>query len=354
MLTDPKHMGRDTAPLINSFGHYLKRRFPQKVHKVTVDAGFTCPNRDGSKGRTGCSYCNNKSFNPNRRRETPSIAQQIEAGKAVVKKRTGATRVMAYFQAYSNTYAPVSELADRYEQALACPGVIGLSIGTRPDCIDAAAVDLLASYRDRGYEIWLEIGLQSAHDITLQRIRRGHDFAAYAQAVHLVRARGLPVCTHLILGLPGENHNMMMQTLDRMMEAGTDGMKFHPLHIVRHTLLAHQWKQEPFPLLALHEYAGLVCDMLERIPPRYVIHRLTGTASRDVLLAPSWCAGKWSVINAIHAEMRRRGRRQGCVFDAERVVHPWHRFDRQFTAPTVCCQVNVSSNDKSLKARGTG
>jgi len=258
--------------LINSFGYYLKRRFPQKVHKVTVDAGFTCPNRDGSKGKTGCSYCNNKSFNPNRRREIPSIAQQIEAGKAVVRKRTGATRVLAYFQAYSNTYAPISELADRYEQALACPDVIGLSIGTRPDCIDAGAVDLLASYRDRGYEIWLEIGLQSAHDITLQRIRRGHDFATYAQAIRLIRARGLPVCTHLILGLPGENHNMMMQTLDRMMEVGTDGMKFHPLHIVRHTLFAHQWKQEPFPLLSRHEYTGLVCDMLERIPPRHPWH----------------------------------------------------------------------------------
>ncbi|MDQ6960106.1 MAG: TIGR01212 family radical SAM protein [Mariprofundaceae bacterium] len=309
--------------LINSFGYYLKQRFPQKVHKVTVDAGFTCPNRDGSKGRGGCSYCNNKSFNPNRRREVPAIEQQIEAGKAVVRKRTGATRVLAYFQAYSNTYAPLSELEDRYAQALACPDVVGLSISTRPDCIDAGVVDLLSSYRDQGYEIWLEIGLQSAHDVTLKRIRRGHDFATYAQAVRLIRARGLPVCTHLILGLPGENRDMMMQTLERMMDTGTDGIKFHPLHIVRHTLLAHEWKREPFPLLSQHEYVSLVCDMLEHIPPRYVVHRLTGTASQNMLLAPSWCTKKWAVINAIHAEMQRRGSHQGCAFGGERTLRPW-------------------------------
>jgi len=305
--------GLNSAPLINSFGYYLKHRFPQKVHKVTVDAGFTCPNRDGSKGRGGCSYCNNKSFNPNKRREVPAIEQQIEAGKAVVRKRTGATRVLAYFQAYSNTYAPLSDLADRYEQALACPDVVGLIIATRPDCIDAGVVELLGSYRDKGYEIWLEIGLQSAHDVTLRHIRRGHDFATYAKAVHLIRARGLPVCTHLILGLPGENRDMMMQTLERMMDAGTDGIKFHPLHIVRHTLLAHEWRQGEIAMLSQPEYVRLVCNMLEHLPPRYVIHRLTGTASRAVLLAPDWCERKWSVINAIHAEMRRRGSRQGLL-----------------------------------------
>jgi len=323
-----ERMGQDTDPLINSFGYYLKRRFPQKVHKVTVDAGFTCPNRDGSKGRGGCSYCNNKSFNPNKRREVPSIEQQIETGKAVVKKRTGATRVLAYFQAYSNTYAPLSELADRYEQALACPDVVGLIIGTRPDCIDVEVVELLGSYRDKGYEIWLEVGLQSAHDVTLQRIRRGHDFATYAQAVRLIRARGLPVCTHLILGLPGENRSMMMQTLERMMDTGTDGIKFHPLHIVRHTLLTHEWKRELFPLLSQHEYVSLVCDMLERVPPRYVIHRLTGTASQDMLLAPSWCVKKWAVINAIHAEMKRRSSHQGCALDGEQTARPWQPLNK--------------------------
>jgi len=322
-----ERMGQDTAPLINSFGYYLKQRFPQKVHKVTVDAGFTCPNRDGSKGRGGCSYCNNKSFSPNKRREVPAIEQQIEAGKAVVRKRTGATHVLAYFQAYSNTYAPLSELTDLYAQALACPDVVGLSISTRPDCIDAGVVDLLSSYRDQGYEIWLEIGLQSAHDVTLKRIRRGHDFTTYTQAVRLIRARGLPVCTHLILGLPDENRDMMMQTLERMMDTGTDGVKFHPLHIVRHTLLTHEWKQDPFPLLSQHEYVSLVCDMLERIPPRYVVHRLTGTASQDMLLAPSWCTKKWAVLNAIHAEMQRRGSHQGCAFDGERTARPWQSLD---------------------------
>ncbi len=298
-------------PLIHSFGRYLRHRFPYRVHKVTVDAGFTCPNRDGRKGNGGCTYCNNKSFNPNRRRQVPDIAHQIEAGKAVVSKRTGATHVMAYFQAYSNTYAPPAELAARYEQALACPRVVGLDIATRPDCIDTDVVDLICRYRDRGYEIWLEIGLQSAHDRTLKRIRRGHDFSTYRKAVRLIRSRGLQVCTHLILGLPGEDPDMMMTSLDRAIDTGIDGIKFHPLHVVRHTLLAHQWRREPFRLLTLEEYVHLVCDMLERLPPRCVVHRLTGTASRDILLAPAWCAKKWAVINAIHAEMRRRNSWQG-------------------------------------------
>ncbi len=312
-LLDRSPVSVARGPLINSFGDYLKRRFPYRVHKVTVDAGFTCPNRDGRRGRSGCSYCNNRSFNPNRRREVPAIASQIEAGKAVVERRTGAAHVLAYFQAYSNTYASLAELAACYDQALACPGVVGLDISTRPDCIDSSVIDLICGYRDRGYEIWLEIGLQSAHDETLRRIRRGHDFAEYRKAVRMIRARGLPVCTHLILGLPGENRDMMMQTLDRVIDAGADGVKFHPLHIVNRTLLAHEWRQGEITLLSRHDYVRLVCDMLERLPLRYVVHRLTGTASRAILLAPGWCEKKWSVINAIHAEMRRRGSRQGLL-----------------------------------------
>jgi len=296
---------------IFSFGDYLKQHFRYKTHKVTVNAGLNCPNRDGSKGRGGCSYCNNKSFNPNAHQQLAGIAEQIEAGKRVVARRTGAVQVLAYFQAYSNTYGELAELQGLYEQALACPGVVGLVIGTRPDCVTEEVLDVLAGYQQRGIEVWLEYGLQSSHDETLARINRGHGFEEYTWAVKAARARGLPVCTHLILGLPGEDRDMMLDTLARVREVGTDGVKFHPLHVVRNTLMAHQWRRGGISLLDQDEYTGLVCDMLGRMPSTWAVHRLTGTASRDMLLAPAWCAGKWSVINAIYAEMHRRGSSQG-------------------------------------------
>jgi len=297
-----------------SFGDYLKRQFDVRVHKVTVNADMSCPNRDGSKATGGCIYCNNKSFNPNRLRGNPDIESQIEAGKQVVRKRTGAQKVLAYFQAYSNTYAPLPYLEELYERALNHPGVVGLVIGTRPDCVSPAVLELLASYQQRGFEIWLEYGLQSAHDVTLARINRGHGFAEYADTVRKTRAMGLPVCTHLILGLPGEDETMMMQSLERALAVGLDGLKFHPLHVVRQTRLAYEWKNGNVPLLEQQAYVSLVCDMLERVPADCVIHRLTGTASEDILLAPEWCSGKWQVINAIYAEMTHRNSTQGCKF----------------------------------------
>jgi len=306
---------------VYSFGDYLKQRFNYRVHKVTVNADLGCPNRDGSKATGGCIYCNNKSFNPNQIRNRPDIESQIEAGKRVVRKRTGAEKVLAYFQAYSNTYAPLEYLEELYERALKHPGVVGLVIGTRPDCVSRDVLNLLASYQQRGLEIWLEYGLQSAHEATLTRINRGHGFAEYANTVRETRALGLPVCTHLILGLPGEDQAMMMQSLERTLDVGTDGLKFHPLHIVRQTKLAHEWKNGDVPLLDQQDYVSLICDMLERTPADCAIHRLTGTASEDILLAPEWCSKKWQVINAIYAEMKYRGSAQGCRFN-QRISEP--------------------------------
>ena len=297
---------------IYSFGDYLKERFPYRVHKVTVNADLGCPNRDGSKATGGCIYCNNKSFNPNRITGTPDIEGQIEAGKQVVRRRTGAEKVLAYFQAYSNTYAPLAYLEELYERALGHPGVVGLVIGTRPDCVSPEVLDLLVRYQRQGHEIWLEYGLQSAHDVTLERINRGHGLAEYAETIIETRRLGLPVCTHLILGLPGEDEAMMMESLRRTIDIGTDGLKFHPLHVVRHTRLAHEWKKGGVPLLDEQAYVSLVCDMLAETPADCAIHRLTGTASEDVLLAPAWCNLKWRVINGIYAEMQRRNLTQGC------------------------------------------
>ncbi len=300
------------SDFVNTFGQDLLRRYGERVHKLAINAGMTCPNRDGTKGRGGCSFCNNASFNPSARRP-PSVAEQIEAGRRVLRKRTGAVRYLAYFQAYTNTYADVARLSALYEEALAEPDVAGLSIGTRPDCVPDPVLDLLAGYRSRGYEVWIELGLQSAFDATLERVNRGHGFAEYRRAVEVARSRGLPICTHLILGLPGEGKGQALESLERVLELGVEGLKLHPLHVVRGTLLANQWRRGQYQPLGLKDYLSLAADLIERTPPEVVFHRVTGTASEEILLTPRWCSKKWAVLNGIEAELRIRGSGQGAL-----------------------------------------
>lgn len=298
---------------VHTFGQQLLWRYGERVHKLAINAGFTCPNRDGSKGRGGCTFCNNSSFSPNARQD-PDVSEQIEAGRRVLAKRTGAKKFLAYFQAYTNTYDDPARLKARYDSALAEPGVIGLAIGTRPDCVPPVVLDLLASYREQGYEIWLELGLQSAFDYTLERVNRGHGFAEYREAVLAARERGLPVCTHLIVGLPGEEpaHNLL--SLERVLDLGVEGLKLHPLHVVKGTMLANQWRRGEYVPWHLHQYVETVADMVERTPPEVCYHRLTGTADEKILLAPGWCNWKWRVLNAIEHELAHRGTRQGsCI-----------------------------------------
>jgi hypothetical protein len=298
------------SDLVNTFGQDLLRRHGRRVHKVAIHAGFSCPNRDGAKGRGGCSFCNNVSFSPSAK-ALPDVATQIESGRRVIRKRTGAERYLAYFQAYTNTYGDVAHLAALYRAALAEPDVVGLSVGTRPDCVPEAVLDLLCALRDQGHEVWLELGLQSTFDATLHRVNRGHGFADYRHAVRAARGRGLPVCTHLIVGLPGEGRDAALTSLERVLALGTDGLKLHPLHVVRHTLLAKEWRAGGYRPLAMEDYVAIACDLIERTPAGVSFHRVTGTASRDILLAPDWCAKKWAVLNGIEAELRRRGTAQG-------------------------------------------
>lgn len=300
--------------LVNTFGQDLLRRYGQRVHKLSINAGFSCPNRDGSKGRGGCTFCNNASFSPNAR-ELPDIARQIRSGRQVLAKRTGATRFLAYFQAYTNTYADVAELDRLYRQALAEPDVVGLSVGTRPDCVPPAVLDLLAAYRDEGYEIWLELGLQSAFDHTLERVNRGHDFASYRSAVKAARQRGLPICCHLIIGLPGEEMEHSMVSLQRVLDVGVDGLKLHPLHVVKGTLLANQWRRGEYQPPLLDSYIATAVQLVAHTPPEVVYHRLTGTASENILLAPAWCSKKWLVLNGITTRLSQLGWRQGSALD---------------------------------------
>ena len=298
------------ADHVHTFGQYMLHRHGRRVHKIALDAGLTCPNRDGSKGRGGCTFCNNVSFSPYARQHKP-IAEQLSSGRAAIALRTRAQRYIAYFQAYTNTYADVDYLDSLYRSALSAPDIIGISVGTRPDCVPDAVLDLLASYQQQGYDVWLELGLQSAFDETLTRINRGHDLASYRLAVRAARQRGIRVCTHLIIGLPGEGDEHYHASLDTVLEFGVDGLKLHPLHVVRGTHLANQWRKQEYTPLSQPHYCRIAADLIERTPEHIVFHRVTGTAASNILLAPDWCAGKWNVLNGITAEFERRHRHQG-------------------------------------------
>ncbi len=295
---------------IHTFGQYMLQQHGERVHKIALDAGMTCPNRDGAKGMGGCTFCNNASFSPNGR-IPPSLSEQIRSGKNSIGKGTKARRFLAYFQAYTNTYADVAELAALYEEALSEPDMVGLSIGTRPDCVPDAVLDLLMDYQRRGLVVWLELGLQSAFDETLKRVNRGHGLKEYEKTVVAARKRGIPVCTHLIVGLPGETEYHYHASLDTVLALGTDGIKLHPLHVVKNTVLAIEWRRGGYQPLELADYIRIAADLIERTPPHILYHRVTGTASKDILLAPSWCSQKWNILNGIELELKRRGHRQG-------------------------------------------
>ncbi len=295
---------------IHTYGQLLLRRHGERVHKIALDAGLTCPNRDGSKGIGGCTFCNNESFSPNGRKP-PTLQEQLTSGRAAITRCTRAKKFIAYFQAYTNTYAKIEQLRAMYEEALAEPDVIGISVGTRPDCVPPEVLDLLAGYCERGVEVVLELGLQSAFDETLSRVNRGHGLAEYLATTTAARQRGIPVCAHLIVGLPGETEEHYRASLDTVIEHGVDGLKLHPLHVVKHTVLAQEWRRGEYQPLSQEDYTRIVADLVELTPEDIVYHRVTGTASRDILLAPDWCSKKWDVLNKIEQELRRRDTRQG-------------------------------------------
>lgn len=292
------------------FSEYLKERFGCKVYKVTIDAGFTCPNRDGNVGTGGCSYCNNMGFSANSRRRPAPIPVQVEQGMAFMRKRYKAEKFIAYFQAYTNTYAPIDTLKDYYDTALEFEDVVALSVGTRPDCVPEPVLDLIESYRD-SHEVWVEYGLQSIHDSTLRRVNRGHDYATFIDALERTERRGLKICVHVILGLPGESHEDMMATARAVAGMGIDSLKIHLMHVLRDTPLEKDLAEGRFKPLELDEYVEFVCDFLEYIPPDVSIQRLTADGPRSILLAPKWATQKRKTIAAIEAEFDRRNSHQG-------------------------------------------
>ncbi|MBI5063497.1 MAG: TIGR01212 family radical SAM protein, partial [Desulfatitalea sp.] len=242
-----------------------------------------------------------------------SITEQLEAGKAAVARRFKAKKFIAYFQSYSNTYAPLERLQAMYDEALNVEGIVGLAIGTRPDCVDASVLGLLESYARRSL-VWIEYGLQSAHDITLARINRGHDVATFQQAVLATAGRGILICAHIILGLPGESAEQMRATADYIARLPIDGVKLHLLYVVRGTPMEALYRSGAYRCLTQEEYVTLVCDLLERLPPHMVIQRLTGDPHRDELVAPQWALAKTETLHLIQQRLAYRDTRQGRLF----------------------------------------
>jgi radical SAM protein (TIGR01212 family) len=299
-----------TPKRYNLFSEHLKTLFGRRVHKISIDAGFSCPNRGQTRDQPGCLFCDPGGSGAVGIDRGFPVAEQIERGKEVMIRKYKAGQFLAYFQPFSNTFAPVSGLRLLYDEALAVPDVVGLTVGTRPDCLPVEVLDLLAEYHRRTY-FWLELGLQSVHDATLTFLRRGHDYAASLKALSGARERGLRVCVHIIIGLPGEGKREILATAEEMARLRVDGIKIHLLHVLRGTPLGDLYRKGEIPILGQEEYVELAADFLERLHPDTLVHRLTGDGPRDQLLAPLWSLNKWEVLNAIDRELERRGSRQG-------------------------------------------
>jgi len=294
----------------NAFSEELKRIFGCRVQRISVDAGFTCPNRDGMVGTGGCIYCGGAGSGAYGISRGASVVAQIEEGKEVMVRKYKARKFIAYFQSYSNTYAPVGQLRRLYDEALGVPDVVGLIVGTRPDCLPPDVLDLLEEYARKTY-FWLELGLQSPLDRTLRFMNRGHDFTSFASSVKRCKERGIRACAHVILGLPGETNEEMLATPLILNDLGIDGVKIHLLHVMRGTRLEEMYEKGEVRLLDRDDYVGLVCDFIERLDRGISIQRLTGDGGRDHLVAPLWSLAKFEVLNAIDAELERRRTRQG-------------------------------------------
>ena len=289
-------------PTLND--HY-RRKFGCKVYKLALDGGFTCPNRDGTTGTGGCIFCSAYGGGEFAQGPCKSIAMQLEQAKARVAAKAGNGKYIAYFQSFTNTYAPLSRLRMCYYDAIAPEDIVGLAIGTRPDCLSDDVICLLSEI-NRIKPVSVELGLQTIHPSTVEYIRRGYSNSVYFQAVKWLKEAGLEVVTHIILGLPGENAEMAVQTTHAAVEAGTDGVKFHLLHVLKNTDLEADYRAGRFQCLALADYAQILDRCLEVLPANVVIHRITGDGAKRDLVAPLWSADKKAVLNYLNRHLKYR------------------------------------------------
>ncbi|HDU1211247.1 TPA: TIGR01212 family radical SAM protein [Listeria monocytogenes] len=297
----------------HTWNYCLRKEFGQKTYKVALDGGFDCPNRDGTVAHGGCTFCSaagSGDFAGNRALDLKVQFQQVR-DKMQTKWKDG--KCIAYFQAFTNTHAPVAELREKFENVLNEPGVVGLSIATRPDCLPDDVVEYLAELNERTY-LWLELGLQSAHDETGRLINRAHDYDCYVEGVRKLQKHNIRICTHIINGLPKETPEMMMETTRKVVESGVDGIKIHLLHLLKGTPMVEDYKKGDLEFLTRDGYVNLVADQLEILPPEMVIHRITGDGGVDDLIGPVWSLNKFEVLNAIDAELVRRDSWQGKLY----------------------------------------
>ncbi len=299
----------------HALNFFLRKRFGRRVQKVSVDAGFTCPNVDGTVAVGGCVFCDNRSFSPSRRQPRFGIAGQIDEGISRLKRRYDCDHFLAYFQPATNTYAPVDRLRGMYDEALAHPDVVGLAIGTRPDCVAPDVLDLLEEFAARTY-LSVEYGMQTMHDRSLDWMNRGHHHDAFVDAVERSRGRGFEISAHVILGLPDESHDDMLATAREVARLGLDAVKIHNLYAVKNTKLGDEVAAGETQLIDRADYVRTVVDFIELLPPACVVERISGDAPPDYFIGPSWCLDKPAVRSAIHAEFDRRDTWQGRLFGA--------------------------------------
>ena len=302
-----------TPILYNDFPTFLRKYFSYKVQKISLNAGFTCPNRDGTKGWGGCTYCNNQTFNPDYCRTEKSITTQLQEGKYFFAHKYPEMKYLAYFQAYTNTYAPVDYLEKIFTEALSYPDVVAISIGTRPDCLGDDVIALLKRL-NQIKPVWVELGLQTMHEETARYIRRGYSLSCFETAVKNLKEAGLEVIVHTILGLPGESKEDILETIDYLNHKDIQGIKLQLLHVLKGTDLASDYLDGKFKVYSMEEYIDLVISCLERLSPDIVVHRVTGDGPKALLIAPLWSSAKKTVLNTLHHECKIRNTWQGRLF----------------------------------------
>ena len=296
-----------------SLDYYLKQTFGEKIYRLSLNGGMTCPNRDGTLDSRGCIFCSTGGSGDFATAPALSVTEQIAQAKERIRGKSNCKKFIAYFQAYTTTYAPVSYLRELFSEAICHPDIVALSIGTRCDCLPEDVLDLLTEF-NKFKPVWVELGLQSIHDTTLQQIRSGFTYEQYLSAVDALKERNLTVITHLILGLPGETEEMMLASVDAVAHLPVDGVKLQLLHVLKHTDLALLYETNPFSVFSLEEYCDFVVTCIEHLPPEMVVHRITGDGPRSLLIAPLWSTDKKRVLNTIHKRFRERDTWQGKLY----------------------------------------
>ena len=298
----------------HTWNYYLRNNFGQKIFKVSINAGFTCPNIDGKVAYGGCTYCSKEGSGDFAGNPKDDLIKQFTNIKEMMHKKWHSAKYIGYFQAYTNTYAPLEILKEKYETILAQEDVVGLSISTRPDCLEDDVLEYLAELNERT-NLWVELGLQTIHDKTAKIINRGHNYKTFLEGVKKLKSKNIKTVVHIINGLPGEDYNMMMETAKAVADLDVHGIKIHLLHVIKNTPMAKMLEKNMMELMTQDDYVNLVCDQLEILPPEMIIHRLTGDGKKEDLVGPLWSLKKWEVLNQIDDTLKARNSYQGIKYN---------------------------------------